>query len=426
MCKEEMDAGRLPQSSSQHMGSPPRQSHHYFFPLRRAKQSSIDSIPEGTNALFVSGLCRWPGCDAVSEDFPSFLKHLHSEHSHGDRSIAQWKVQQDIVQCMESQLILEKQKLIAMQLHLHLSEHKYSDLAASEWPYSLPLFLPQPAVTDADGVQQCSIKHLEELSEHGYRAAASAHLLPDLVPSIECYKYNNIRPPYTYAYLIRWNAVRHNLSLHKCFVRVEGGKGAVWTVDETEYQRRKGQKYHSPGVTDGEPAADRPELCGYRRRRMADEAPFQFLHNEVIQYIYKSADSGETENGRNISRLENMGFRVGQGLIERLTKDTARFKDELDIMKFVCKDFWTCVFKKQIDNLRTNHQGIYVLQDNKFRLLGQLSAGKQYLEQAPKYLAFTCGLVRGALSNLGVKSIVTAEVSIMPACKTHITRLSSI
>lgn len=40
------------------------------------------------------------------------------------------------------------------------------------------------------------------------------------------------------------NAVRHNLSLHKCFVRVEGGKGAVWTVDETEYQRKKGQKHH--------------------------------------------------------------------------------------------------------------------------------------------------------------------------------------
>uniref|UniRef100_A0A8D0AQR5 Trafficking protein particle complex subunit 6B n=2 Tax=Sander lucioperca TaxID=283035 RepID=A0A8D0AQR5_SANLU len=154
------------------------------------------------------------------------------------------------------------------------------------------------------------------------------------------------------------------------------------------------------------------------RNNMADEAAFQFLHNEVIQYIYKSAESGETENGRHIAKLENMGFRVGQGLIERLTKDTARFKDELDIMKFVCKDFWTCVFKKQIDNLRTNHQGIYVLQDNKFRLLSQLSAGKQYLEHAPKYLSFSCGLVRGALSSLGVKSIVTAEVSIMPACKT--------
>ena len=62
------------------------------------------------------------------------------------------------------------------------------------------------------------------------------------------------------------------------------------------------------------------------------------------------------ENGRCITKLENTGFRVGQGLIERFTKDTARFKDELDIMKFICKDFWTTVFKKQIDNLRTNHQ----------------------------------------------------------------------
>ncbi|XP_070825652.1 forkhead box protein P1 isoform X2 [Chaetodon trifascialis] len=286
ICKEEVDADHLSQSSSPHMGSSPKQSHHYLSPSRRdsPKQSSTEarhhnSIPEVTSALFASGLCRWPGCDAVSEDFPSFLKHLHSEHSYGEKSIAQWKVQQDIVQCMESQLILEKQKLIAMQLHLHLSEHKYTDLkATSECLFSLPVFLPQPVVTDADGVPQWSTKHPEELAQHGYRAASSAHLLSDMVTSIECYKYNNIRPPYTYAYLIRWsilespdkqrtlneiynwfttmffyfrhntatwkNAVRHNLSLHKCFVRVEGGKGAVWTVDETEYQRRKGQKYH--------------------------------------------------------------------------------------------------------------------------------------------------------------------------------------
>lgn len=38
------------------------------------------------------------------------------------------------------------------------------------------------------------------------------------------------------------NAVRHNLSLHKCFVRVENVKGAVWTVDELEFQRRRPQK----------------------------------------------------------------------------------------------------------------------------------------------------------------------------------------
>ncbi|XP_004436435.2 trafficking protein particle complex subunit 6B [Diceros bicornis minor] len=153
------------------------------------------------------------------------------------------------------------------------------------------------------------------------------------------------------------------------------------------------------------------------KQAMADEALFLLLHSEMVSGVYKSAEQGEVENGRCITKLENMGFRVGQGLLERFTKDTARFKDELDIMKFICKDFWTTVFKKQIDNLRTNHQGIYVLQDNKFRLLTQMSAGKQYLEHASKYLAFTCGLIRGGLSNLGIKSIVTAEVSSMPACK---------
>lgn len=40
----------------------------------------------------------------------------------------------------------------------------------------------------------------------------------------------------------------------------------------------------------------------------------------------------------------------------RLTRDTPSFKDELDIMKFICKDFWTKVFRRQVDNLRTNHQ----------------------------------------------------------------------
>lgn len=42
-------------------------------------------------------------------------------------------------------------------------------------------------------------------------------------------------------YLLQ-NAVRHNLSLHKCFVRVENVKGAVWTVDELEFQKRRPQK----------------------------------------------------------------------------------------------------------------------------------------------------------------------------------------
>ncbi|KAG8126296.1 hypothetical protein E2320_021475, partial [Naja naja] len=95
------------------------------------------------------------------------------------------------------------------------------------------------------------------------------------------------------------------------------------------------------------------------KSEMADEALFLLLHNEMVSGLYRAAEQGDgvffLKMGC-ITKLENMGFRVGQGLIERFTKDTARFKDELDIMKFICKDFWTTVFKKQIDNLRTNHQ----------------------------------------------------------------------
>ncbi|GFN88773.1 forkhead box protein p1 [Plakobranchus ocellatus] len=97
----------------------------------------------------------------------------------------------------------------------------------------------------------------------------------------EFYKSTDVRPPFTYASLIRqaiiesphrqltlneiyqwfqatfayfrrneatWkNAVRHNLSLHKCFMRVENVKGAVWTVDEIEFYKRRPQKLGAGG-----------------------------------------------------------------------------------------------------------------------------------------------------------------------------------
>lgn len=39
---------------------------------------------------------------------------------------------------------------------------------------------------------------------------------------------------------------------------------------------------------------------------------------------------------------------------------------------------------------------------------------------ALQYLAYTCGLIRGALSNLGLEGVVTAEVSLMPSCEHQI------
>ncbi|XP_042236542.1 trafficking protein particle complex subunit 6b-like isoform X3 [Homarus americanus] len=140
------------------------------------------------------------------------------------------------------------------------------------------------------------------------------------------------------------------------------------------------------------------------------------LTSEVLLWLYTAAPVMDEA----ISKLEHMGFATGYRLVERLTRESGRYKDELDIMKYICKDLWVTVYKKQIDNLRTNHQGVYVLHDNRFRFLSHMAAGKQYLQYAPRYLAFTCGLVRGCLANLGVTCVVTAEVTQLPACKFQI------
>lgn len=40
----------------------------------------------------------------------------------------------------------------------------------------------------------------------------------------------------------------------------------------------------------------------------------------------------------------------------RLPRETLAFREELDVLKFLCKDLWVAVFHKQMDSLRTNHQ----------------------------------------------------------------------
>ncbi|KAG5893598.1 hypothetical protein JTB14_019269 [Gonioctena quinquepunctata] len=47
------------------------------------------------------------------------------------------------------------------------------------------------------------------------------------------------------------------------------------------------------------------------------------------------------------SVIEYIGFSTGYRIIERLTKEMPRFKDELDTMKFICTDFWSAEYKKK-------------------------------------------------------------------------------
>lgn len=136
---------------------------------------------------------------------------------------------------------------------------------------------------------------------------------------------------------------------------------------------------------------------------MADDSVIDLLHIELVNSMPE--------------KLEQVGYMTGYRYTERLTADMLRFNDEeLDVMKFICREFWSSIFQKQIDNLRTNRSGQYVLHENKFRFITRISNGKQYLELMPRYLAFTCGLIKGALADFGINATVYADSVNPPAC----------
>ncbi|XP_012924079.2 NTPase KAP family P-loop domain-containing protein 1 isoform X2 [Heterocephalus glaber] len=86
---------------------------------------------------------------------------------------------------------------------------------------------------------------------------------------------------------------------------------------------------------------------------MADTVLFQFLHTEMVAQLWaRNPDPRPGGQKTSLSVLESVGFRVGQALGERLPQEALGFKEELDVLKFLCKDLWVAVFRKQMDSPR--------------------------------------------------------------------------
>ncbi|XP_078241266.1 forkhead box protein P1 isoform X14 [Pogona vitticeps] len=244
-----------------------------------------------SHPLYGHGVCKWPGCEAVCEDFQSFLKHLNSEHALDDRSTAQCRVQMQVVQQLELQLAKDKERLQAMMTHLHVkstepkatpqplnlvSSVTLSKTASEASPQSLPHTPTTPTapitpVTQGPSVITTTSMHSVGPIRRRYSDKYNVPISSDIAQNQEFYKNAEVRPPFTYASLIRqailespekqltlneiynwftrmfayfrrnaatWKgAIRTNLSLHKCFIRVEDEFGSFWTVDDEEFKR---------------------------------------------------------------------------------------------------------------------------------------------------------------------------------------------
>jgi trafficking protein particle complex subunit 6 len=121
------------------------------------------------------------------------------------------------------------------------------------------------------------------------------------------------------------------------------------------------------------------------------------------------------------AKTERMGYSVGFRLCECLSQNrtfSASGKDpsmvaaaaQLEAVKFLCKEVWMEVFRKQIDKLQTNHRGVFVLKDLELRWLTRLPPKhEQARAMAIQILAFPCGIIRGTLSNLGIPAVVSCD-----------------
>ncbi|KAM4562476.1 forkhead box protein P1-B-like isoform 2-T3 [Odontesthes bonariensis] len=256
------------------------------------KRKESDENTQNSHPLYGNGMCKWPGCETVFGDFQAFIKHLNSEHTLDDKSTAQCRVQMQVVQQLELQLKKDKERLQAMMAHLKSSEPKpaaqpvnlVSNVSFSQ--ATLPKGPPPMSLSQSATAPSTPLTPLSEspsvltpnsmFTGSPVRRRYSRSVSQDIIDNKEFYLSTEVRPPFTYASLIRqaifesprnqltlneiynwftrnfayfrrnaatWkNAVRHNLSLHKCFVRLENVKGAVWTVDEIEFHRRRPQK----------------------------------------------------------------------------------------------------------------------------------------------------------------------------------------
>lgn len=81
--------------------------------------------------------------------------------------------------------------------------------------------------------------------------------------------------------------------------------------------------------------------------RQVSECAFDFVHWELVSYwskqvrhLLRSEEDERIVSKKINHKLETMGFGIGQRYVERYSKDHPLQEQPLDIVKFMCKEFW--------------------------------------------------------------------------------------
>eukprot|EP01083_Nonionella_stella_P099609 280071_1 len=174
------------------------------------------------------------------------------------------------------------------------------------------------------------------------------------------------------------------------------------------------------------------------QQREVASSCLEYLLLAVVQQYKQLGDEYNWDTTMLHEKLKDIGEHLGIRLLEKLVKEHARFGRELDIIKFLCKDFWNhCFNKSQVDKLQTNHKGTYVIHDSYFPWIKKISSSNSIHSKQPVssdedpekpkphameiklallYLNITAGMIRGAIKNLGRKATVSVDIPTYPKC----------
>ena len=129
------------------------------------------------NSLYQRNYCRWPSCDTLCSSLIDFNRHLNDDHALDDRSVAQARVQQHVVQQLEALLTREREILQSMMKHLHGGNQQTNSNGASSsnpTPTTAHIITQQPART----ITSYHNNRSTQLSSPTSSSATTLHHLP--------------------------------------------------------------------------------------------------------------------------------------------------------------------------------------------------------------------------------------------------------
>lgn len=172
------------------------------------------------------------------------------------------------------------------------------------------------------------------------------------------------------------------------------------------------------------------ELVEYSvRSTKQEESPSQGAAAVTTTSTFSSTRQQQSVFSAEMSaaKLERIGYRIGYAWTERLAQHKSWnttlvatqnpdamaqqvAAQQLEAVKFLCKEVWVQVFGKQIDKLQTNHRGVFVLKDLDLVWLQKFPNDTESSRvRAMQWLALPCGLIRGCLADLGIPSVVSCD-----------------